>query len=441
MKTRLILTVSALLGFVAVNAQQVTFEEYDLDNGLHVILHQDNTTPIVVTSIAYHVGAKDEDPERTGFAHFFEHLLFEGTKNIERGEWDKIVSAVGGMNNATTNDDRTYYYEVFPSNALETGLWLESERLLHPVIEQIGVDTQNEVVKEEKRLRVDNQPYGNLLAEIKKNLFSKHPYRWTTIGSMDHLDAATLDEFKAFNEKFYVPNNAVLVLAGDIDIDSAKKMINDYFGAIPKGTEIERQYAKEEPIVEEFKRVAYDPNIQIPAIVAGYRTPSFKTRDSRVLDMISTYLSTGNSSKLYKKMVDDKKMALTVQAVNLSQEDYGIYALFALPLGETTLDALVKEFDEELIKLQTELISEYDHQKLLNQFENRFVNANSRLQGIAGSLANYYLLYGDTNLINTEIDLYRSITREEIRDVAKKYLGSNQRLLLEYLPETKKENQ
>ncbi len=437
-KLPLFLLASLLFVFNS-SAQEVSFEEYDLSNGLHVILHQDNTAPIVVTSIAYHVGAKDEDPERTGFAHFFEHLLFEGTKNIGRGEWDKIVSSKGGKNNATTNDDRTYYYEVFPSNALETGLWLESERLLHPVIEQVGVDTQNEVVKEEKRLRVDNRPYGNLLAEIKKNLFIEHPYRWSTIGSMDHLDAATLDEFIAFNNKFYIPNNAALIIAGDIDIPSTKKMIQDYFGPIAKGAKIERSFLKEKPITQEFKATAYDSNIQIPAIVACYRTPSFTTRDARVLDMISTYLSNGNSSKLYKKLVDDKKMALAVQAVNLSQEDYGIYALFALPLGETTLDTLVKEFDEEIQKLQTELISEKDHQKLLNQFENQFVNSNATLEGIAASLANYYLLYGDTNLINTEIDLYRSITREEIRDIAKKYLGSNQRLLLEYLPKT--ENQ
>lgn len=423
------------------SAQEVEFEEYDLDNGLHVILHQDNTAPLVVTSIAYHVGAKDEDPERTGFAHFFEHLLFEGTENIQRGEWDKIVSSKGGQNNATTNDDRTYYYEVFPSNALETGLWMESERLLHPVIEQVGVDTQNEVVKEEKRLRVDNRPYGNLLTEIKKNLFMEHPYRWSTIGSMEHLDAATLEEFRAFNEKFYIPNNAVLVVAGDIDIPEARKMIQDYFGPIPRGDEIPRNYPREQPITKSSTAQAYDPNIQIPAIVACYRTPSFKTRDSRTLDMISTYLSGGNSSKLYKKLVDDKKMALAVQAVNLSQEDYGIYAIFALPLGDNTLGGLVSEFDEEINKLQTELISEKDHQKLLNQFENGFVNANASIEGIAGSLANYYLLYGDTSLINNEIELYRSITREEIRDVARKYLGPNQRLLLEYLPENNSNEQ
>ena len=421
------------------NAQKVEFEEYDLSNGMHVILHQDNAAPVVTTSVMYHVGAKDEQPDRTGMAHFFEHLLFEGTKNIKKGEWFKLVSSNGGKNNANTTDDRTYYYEVFPSNKLELGLWLESERLLHPIIKQEGVDTQNEVVKEEKRLRVDNQPYGRFLEYVKQNMFKKHPYKGTTIGKMAHLDDATLEEFLAFNKKFYVPNNATLVVAGDIDIESAKKLIEDYFGPIPRGKDIERSFPKEDPITETISAKGYDSNIQIPAIMAAYRTPSMKTRDSRVLDMISSYFSSGKSSILYKKLVDTKKMALQVGAINLSQEDYGTYILFGLPQGETKLADIISEIDEEVLKMQTDLISEKAYQKLQNQFENNYVDSNSSVEGIANSLARYNVLYGDTNLINTEIDIYRSITREEIRDAAKKYLNPNQRLILEYLPESAKQ--
>ena len=417
-------------------AQSVSFEEYDLSNGLHVILHQDNNAPVVTTSVMYHVGAKDEQPNRTGFAHFFEHLLFEGTENIENGAWFSIVTENGGTNNANTTDDRTYYYEVFPSNNLELGLWMESERMLHPIIEQDGVDTQNEVVKEEKRLRVDNQPYGKFLENVKKHLFVKHPYRWTTIGEMEHLDAATLDEFLAFNKKFYVPNNAVLVVAGDIDINTTKKMVEDYFGSIPRGADIVRKKVTEDPITETLSAKAYDTNIQIPAVIAAYRTPSFKDRDSRILDMISTYLSDGPSSKLYKKLVDEKKMALQTGPFNISQEDYSMYVVYGLPQGEFQLTDLVLEIDKEIAKLQKELISERDYQKLLNKFENGFVSSNASIEGIANSLARYYLLYGDTNLINNEIDIYRSITREEIRNVANKYLNTNQRLVLEYLPES-----
>lgn len=434
MKKRLFILIPFVFSVFLINAQEVIFEEYDLDNGMHVLLHQDNTAPVVTTSVMYHVGAKDENPDRTGFAHFFEHLLFEGTENIARGEWFTIVSSNGGSNNANTTDDRTYYYEVFPSNNVKLGLWMESERLMHPIINQIGVDTQNEVVKEEKRLRVDNQPYGHILEEIKKLMFKVHPYKGTTIGEMEHLDAATLEEFQAFNKKFYVPNNAVLVVAGDIDKAEVKKMIQDYFGPIPRGAEIDRNLPKEEPITETIKATAYDANIQIPAIIAAYRTPSFKDKDAYVLDMISSYLSGGKSSVLYKKLVDNEKKALAVQAVNISQEDYGIYALFALPLGEVPLTDLLAEMDEEVVKIQTELISDRDYQKLQNQFENQFVNSNSSVEGIASSLARYYMLYGNTDLINNEIDIYRSITREDIKAVANKFLNPNQRVILEYLP-------
>lgn len=422
-----------MLGGVA-SAQKVAFEEYNLDNGLHVILHQDKSAPVIVTSVMYHVGSKDENPERTGFAHFFEHLLFEGTENIKRGEWFKIVTANGGNNNANTSDDRTYYYEVFPSNNLELGIWMESERMMHPIINQIGVDTQNEVVKEEKRLRVDNQPYGNLFAQVKKNMFKVHPYRWATIGSMEHLDAATLEEFRAFNKKFYIPNNAVLVIAGDLDIAKTKEWVNKYFAAIPKGTPITHPKVEEAPITQEFRATYEDPNVQLPMVVAAYRTPSMKTRDARVLEMISSILSDGKSSRMYKKIVDEKKMAFQVSSFNYSQEDYGVYFVLGIPMKGFTAEQILKEADEEIVKLQTELISEKEFQKLQNQNESRYVNANANVEGIAENLASFYLLYGDVNLINTEVDIYRSITREEIREVAKKYLKPNQRLILDYVP-------
>ena len=436
-KSLMALSALFMLGGVA-SAQKVAFEEYNLDNGLHVILHQDDSAPTVITSVMYHVGAKDENPERTGFAHFFEHLLFEGTENIKRGEWFKIVSSNGGMNNANTTEDRTYYYEVFPSNSLELGLWMESERMLHPIINQIGVDTQNEVVKEEKRLRYDNSPYGEFIPQIKKNIFKKHPYRWTTIGSMDHLDAATLEEFQAFNKKFYIPNNAVLVVAGDFKKEQAKEWIQKYFGSIPKGAPITRQTFVEDPITTTINAEFEDANIQIPMLAVAYRTPSMKTRDARVLDMISTILSGGKSSRMYKKIVDDKKMALEIGAFSYSQEDYGTYIIYGLPQTPFNSKDILKEVDDEIVKLQTELISKKEIEKLQNQYENRFVNALASIDGIADNLATYYLLYDDVNLINTENSMYQSITAEEIREVAKKYLNPNQRVILDYIPTKEK---
>ena len=441
MKNKLYAIACGLLISASGVAQEVKFTEYDLNNGLHVILHQENKAPVVTVGVMYHVGAKDEEKGRTGFAHFFEHLLFEGTKNIERGKWFELVSSHGGRNNANTTQDRTYYYETLPSNNLELGLWMESERMLHPVINKIGVDTQNEVVKEEKRQRIDNAPYGKIIYRtgVNSHLFKKHPYGQSVIGSMADLDAAQLDEFIAFNKKFYNPNNATLVVAGDISIDAAKKMIADYFEAIPNnGDTISRKVIKEDPITTEIKATEHDPNIQVPLKALVYRTPGMKEKDAYVLDYISTILTGGNSSRMHKKMVEEKKMALQVLAFSDAMEDYGTYIMGALPLGQVSLEDLQKEMEEEIAKLQNELISEKEFQKLQNQFENNFVNSNSSIEGIANSLARYNMLHGDTNLINTEINIYRSITREDIQRVAKKYLNPNQRLNLDYLPKSSK---
>jgi zinc protease len=420
------------------NAQKVEFTEYDLPNGLHVILHDDHHAPVVAVSVMYHVGSKNEVAGRTGFAHFFEHLLFEGSENIQRGQFMKIVSANGGQNNANTTQDRTFYYEVFPSNELETGLWLESERMMHPVINEIGVKTQNEVVKEEKRLSFDNRPYGNVINDIAEALFSKHPYHNGVIGSMKDLDAAKLDEFKGFFKQYYVPNNAVLTIAGDIDVAKTKQLIDAYFGSVPRGEAIVYHKTDETPIAKETIDTAYDANIQIPAVLAAYRVPGRDTRDSKIMEMISSILSGGASSRMYKKMVDDKKDALQVFAFNYALEDYGIYIVGALPNGGAAPKGLLTDMDEEIVKLQTDLISPEDYQKLQNQFEDNFVSANTRMLGIAENLANGYTFYHkDTNQINEELNEIRTITREEIRDAARKYLNTNQRVVLYYLPAKK----
>ncbi len=424
-----------MCGSFVANAQKVAFTEYDMKNGLHVVLHQDKTAPVVAVSVMYHVGSKDELTNRTGFAHFFEHLLFEGTKNIKRGEFMKLVSSNGGQNNANTSQDRTFYYEVFPSNQLETGLWLESERMMHPVINEIGVKTQNEVVKEEKRLRVDNQPYGNFIAEIMKRLFIKHPYNWVPIGSMADLDAATLDEFIAFNKKYYVPNNAVLVIAGDIDIEKTKSLVEGYFGPIPMGAAITRNPAREEPITVQIVDTAYDNNIQIPAIMTAYRTPGMTSKESIALQLASDVLSQGASSRMYKKMVDEKKNSLQVGSFNYALEDYGAYITYALPNGDVTLTTLLKDMDDEIVKLQNELISETEFTKIRNQYENNYIGTNAKMLGVAENLADGYSFYNkNTNHINEDLEEVRKVTREDIQNVVKKYLNPNQRVVLYYLP-------
>ena len=418
-------------------AQSLIFEEYDLSNGLHVILHRDNSAPVVTIGVMYHVGAKDEDPTRTGFAHFFEHLLFEGTQHIARAKWFDIVSANGGHNNAFTTQDKTYYYEVFPSNNLQLGLWMESERMLHPIINEIGVSTQNSVVKEEKNQRIDNAPYGRIMyrSAINPYLFKKHPYSGTVIGKVEHLDAASLEEFIAFKKKFYNPNNAVLVVAGDFDTVPTKEWIEQYFATIPNtGNAIQRNKIEEAPITETIEVTEYDPNIQIPLKLYAYRTPAMTDKDSFTIDLLSNILTDGKSARLYKKMIDEHQTALQVLAFSDAQEDYGVYIMGALPMDGVSLETLAQEMDEEITRLQTELISEREYEKLQNQIEANFVAQNSHMEGIALSLADNYTFYKDTNLINKAIDHYRTITREDIREAARKYLDKNQRLDLNYLP-------
>jgi zinc protease len=424
----------SLLG-VQAKAQKVEFTEYDLPNGLHVVLHHDSKAPVVAVTVMYHVGSKNESAGRTGFAHFFEHLLFEGSENIKRGEFMKIVSANGGQNNANTTQDRTFYYEVFPSNQLETGMWLESERMMHPVINEIGVKTQNEVVKEEKRQSFDNRPYGNLITYIGADLFPTHPYHNGVIGTMKDLNVAKLDEFKDFFKKYYVPNNAVLTIAGDIDMAKTKQLVEAYFGPVPRGADVVYTKTDEAPITKQITDTAYDANIQLPLISETYRVPGRDTHDSKVLEMISSVLSGGASSRMYKKMVDEKKNALQVLAFNYALEDYGMFIVGALPNGGADAGSLLPDMDEEIKKLQTDLITPEEYQKLQNQFENNFVSANTHMQGLAENLSNGYTFYHkDTNHVNEELTEIRSVTREEIREVARKYLNSNQRLVLYYLP-------
>lgn len=417
-------------------SRKIEFTEYDLENGLHVILHQDNTTPIVAVSVLYHVGSKNEDPNRTGFAHFFEHLLFEGSENIKRGEFDKYITNAGGTNNANTSQDRTYYHEILPSNQLELGLWLESERMMHAKIETIGVETQREVVKEEKRQRIDNQPYMSFQYEIFNNAYQAHPYRWTPIGSMEHLNDAKLDEFIAFYKTFYVPNNATLSIAGDIDVEQTKILIAKYFKDIPKGSKpIPRPTVVEPPQKKEVRKDVLD-NIQLPAVFQAYHIPEQGSPDSYAIEMLSTLLSGGQSSRMYRALVDEQQKAVQVAAFPFALENPGLYITIGIANMGVNIDDLEKGMDAEVEKVKNELISEQEFQKLRNQMESQFVQQNASMAGIAEQLANYHVYFKDANLINTEIERYNKVTKEDIQRVAKKYLTKENRVVLHYLPKS-----
>ena len=428
-----------LVGMTPMNAQstKIKFEEFDLDNGLHVILHEDHSVPIVAVTVLYHVGSKNENPNRTGFAHFFEHLLFEGSENINRGEFGDYIQNAGGMMNANTTQDRTFYYEVLPSNELELGLWLESERMLHAKVDEKGVETQRKVVKEERRQRVDNRPYGTLMEETFKRAYSEHPYQWSVIGSMDHLDAAKEADYIQFYKDFYIPNNATLSIAGDFNSKQAKTWIKKYFSTIPKGKEPYRPNIVEPPLKGEVRDVVYD-NVQLPLVVQSYRIPKQGTEDYYAVKMLSTLLSGGKSSRLNKSLVDDQELAISSGSFSRSMEDPGLATSYAIANMGIDQENLEKAMEKEFEKVRTELISEKEFQKLKNQVENNFVTRNSRIRGIAESLANYHTYFGDANLINNELERYLKVTREDILRVAKKYFNKENRVVLHYLPKSAK---
>lgn len=488
MKKRLF-TVLAVGSILHVAAQKkVEYVEYDLPNGMHVILHEEHATPIVAVSVMYHVGSKNENPNRTGFAHFFEHLLFEGSTNISRGEYSKLVERNGGALNANTSQDRTYYYEILPSNQLELGLWLESERLLHAKVDQTGVETQREVVKEEKRQRVDNQPYGSFMSNMFARAYKKHPYNWVPIGSMEHLNAAQEIDYINFYRTFYVPSNSILSIAGDINIEQTKKWIDKYFASMPKGEAINlfrdfenmsdadfqkkygvaktafdaknfnnpkdpkakavlTQYASKavviprpeptmEPINGVIRDTVYD-NIQLPAVFFGYKFPKETDKDFAALELLNSVLSGSTSSRMNKNIVEKKQEAVASFSFAFNMEDPGMGLVAAIASAGTDLKKLEASLDEEIKLIQDQLITEEEFEKIKNQFENQVVSSNSSVAGITENLAQMKMYFGSTELINKQMERYTSITREDIQRVAKKYLTQDNRIIMYYLPKAK----
>ena len=416
------------------SATKIQFAEYTLENGLHVILHEDKTTPNIVVNIMYHVGSKNEHPERTGFAHFFEHLMFEGSKHIARGEFSEIVEGAGGALNAFTSFDVTNYYVMLPSNQLELGLWLESERMLHPVIDSIGIATQKDVVTEEMKQTRDNPPYGRLLIETISRAYTDHPYRWDVIGADPHIRNATDEDIENFHKMFYVPDNAVLVITGDIDIETTKPLVEKYFGDIPKGTMAQRvPEITKRKLTAEVRDTVYD-NIQIPALVKAYKIPELGHDDYYAVDMLNSLLSRGQSSRLYRRLVDEEQKSLQVMAMPLGLEHPGITLVFALANMGIDVKDIEASINEEIARVRNEMISENDLQKLKNQIESRMVNSNSTIAQRATNLANYHTIYGNATLVNTHLERYMRVTREDIKRVANEYFTEDNRVVLYWLP-------
>ncbi len=440
-----LLACAVLLPLSAVTAQEsapaaeprtvlkpIQFEEYDLPNGLHVILHENHAAPVISTYVLYHVGSKNERADRTGFAHFFEHLMFEGSENIPRGKIDKFVSGAGGNLNACTSFDQTDYYFNLPANQLKLALWIESERMMHAKIDETGVETQRQVVKEERRRGVDNQPYGSLFEELSSLVFKGTAYQWTPIGSFQYIDQATIDEFRQFYKTYYLPNNATLSVAGDFKTVEIKKLIEEYFGAIPAGPKIER------PKVEwnigakgEEKNVTKD-NTPLPATLHAWRAPAETHADAYPLELLTNILATGRSSRLYRRLVEKEQAAMEIEAFPFLLEKAGMVGVFATGQTGVEMATLDKLIGEEIEETKKHGVTAEEFKKALNQKETEFANAFGTMQSRAKNLARYRVFYGDANLINTELQRYQAVKREDLQSVAKQYLTGEGRHILRF---------
>ena len=410
----------------------VVYEEYDLANGMHVILHPNHAVPVVSTYVLYKVGSKNERPDRTGFAHFFEHLMFEGSEYIPRGTIDKYISGAGGNLNASTSFDQTDYYFNLPSNQLRLALWIESERLLHPRIDETGVETQRAVVKEERRRSYDNQPYGSLFEELSSLVFEGTPYQWVPIGSFQYIDQASIEEFRAFHKSFYLPENATLVVAGDFDPAETRKLIGEYFDDIPRGAAIPRpDFAWKFDVGGKSKDVERK-NTPLPALVHAWRAPSETDADAYPLEMLSHILASGRSSRLYQSLVEKKGLAMSAVPYCYLLERAGVFALSVTGQAGVSLEELDAVLKEEIATVVKNGVTEEELQKARNAMEAQFAESGGTMHERASALAHYHVFYGDTALINTELERYLAVTRADLQRVASRYLNDKGRYTLRF---------
>jgi zinc protease len=412
----------------------VEYNESTLANGLTVITHEDHSTPVINLQLWYHVGSKDEKPGRTGFAHLFEHLMFKGSAHVRPEEHDKIITNAGGVSNAYTQDDVTVYWETFPANYLEKILWMEADRMATLDVSEENFKSEREVVKEERLTRIENPPYGDLLELLYGNAYDVHPYKHITIGSMADLDAATIADVREFYQTFYVPNNATLVVAGDVKNDQALRWITRSFGDIPKGQKpIARSNAREPPQQKE-RRISHSKTVPLPAYIAGYHIPADGHPDSYPLVIASTSLSEGRSSRIYQSLVYDKQLALQANASGNFTEDPNLFFSILImnrgaPIGEGE-----RALNAALMRLTMEPVSDKELEKAKNKIRSEYAFGRESVQQKAQALGHAAVIHGDTGSVNKEYDLFMKVTKEDIMRVAKTYFRPDNRTVILVTP-------
>lgn len=398
------------------------------------MLSEDHSIPSVAINICYHVGSKDEEPGKTGFAHLFEHLMFEGSANLTKGEYEKLTNQAGGDNNAYTTEDKTNYYLLLPSHQLELGLWLESDRMLECVVDKKSLETQKKVVIEEKKQNFDNRPYGTVSIEFAPRLYPGSGYGWDTIGSVEDIRNAKLEDVKSFFSRFYTPNNAVLSIAGSFDEDETIRLVEKYFGDIKKGLPAHRNGKPDIMPDKEIKDSIFD-NIQFPGIFTAFRIPPENSKEFYAFDLLSEILSSGDSSRLYKELIYEKQMASEAGCWADGKEHAGIFYLYAIMLPGVDVTDGAKEIDKILDDLRTGSIEDKELQKAKNRIETKSYYRKQYILSKADMLAHYKTFYNNPGLINTNMENYLSVSSGDIKNCIDKYINNNNRVTLVYLPE------
>jgi predicted Zn-dependent peptidase len=416
---------------------KITFYEHELNNGLRIIIAPDNSIPSVVINICYHVGSKDEDMDKKGFAHLFEHLMFEGSKNIPSGDFDRYCLMAGGDNNAYTTEDKTNYYVTLPSNQLELGLWLESDRMLQFAITEESLKTQKGVVIEEKKQNFDNRPFGSLSLEFPPRLFPNSIYGWDTIGDVKDIKNAKMGDIKTFYEKYYVPNNAVLTVAGDVDPDETLMLIKKYFGGIKRGTYTKQSFNISRNGVKASRDVIKD-NIQFPGIFIGYKMPAENTKENYALELFADILSQGESSRIYKELVYEKQLCGEAGAYVDSKEFAGVFYAYALLMPDVSIEETEHELNKIIKDSFNGSITDKELQKAKNKSESKNTLRKQSILSKADLLTHFKIFYNDADLINNHVQRYLEIDKEYMEKVAAEYLTDSNKVTLIYIPKNNK---
>jgi zinc protease len=422
----------------------IPYTQFTLDNGLSVLIHRDPALPVVSVNVWYHVGSKNESPGRTGFAHLFEHIMFEGSAHVPEGEFDNLLESAGGVNNGSTSSDRTNYWENVPSNAVELALWLEADRMgwLLPTMTQEKLDLQRDVVKNERRQSVDNQPYGRAYETVYANLYPVgHPYHSPVIGSMEDLSAATLDDVKAFFRTYYTPNNASLAIAGDVNVSQVRRLVQKYFGSIPPGPPVPDVKVPDATLVAD-KTVALEDAVQLPRLYVAWPSSKLFTDDDAALDVLASVLTQGKSSRLYKRLVYDEQIAQNVNAFQDGRELAGSFWIVATARPGVGLERIAEVIREEVARVARDGVRPEERERAVNGIETDFVRSLEHVGGFGGKadlLNEYNVFTGDPGYVRKDFARYRDVTPDEVAAATERYLVGKPAVWLSVVPDGKKD--